>query len=127
MIDLEFIERCQSLYKDLPDESGEKQRLRISNWNNNNRERLRHLQKIYRNSEKGKQAARKRNALRARRHREMASLLSDEEKIEVQLFYMNCPLGYEVDHIIPISKGGKHHVENLQYLTPEENRSKGNK
>ena len=42
-------------------------------------------------------------------------------------FYVNCPEGYEVDHIIPISKGGLHHQDNLQYLTIFENRSKGNK
>ena len=40
-------------------------------------------------------------------------------------FYKNCPEGYEVDHITPISKGGLHHQDNLQYLTISENRSKG--
>lgn len=34
---------------------------------------------------------------------------------------------HEVDHIIPISKGGKHHEDNLQILTASENRKKGNK
>jgi len=34
---------------------------------------------------------------------------------------------YEVDHIIPISKGGKHHEVNLQILTAIENRKKHNK
>lgn len=42
-------------------------------------------------------------------------------------FYKNCPEGYEVDHITPISKGGLHHQDNLQYLTIFENRSKSNK
>lgn len=42
-------------------------------------------------------------------------------------FYKACPEGYEVDHIIPISKGGLHILENLQYLTANENRRKGNK
>lgn len=42
----------------------------------------------------------------------------------IKLFYLNCPLGYEVDHIIPISKGGLHSMENLQYLTISENRKK---
>lgn len=42
-------------------------------------------------------------------------------------FYKNCPIGYEVDHIIPISKGGPHSLENLQYLTIIENRKKSNK
>jgi len=46
---------------------------------------------------------------------------------ELQLFYLNCPEGHEVDHIIPISKGGLHSIENLQYLTISENRKKSNK
>ena len=46
---------------------------------------------------------------------------------ELQEFYKNCPTGHEVDHIIPISKGGLHSIENLQYLTISENRKKSNK
>lgn len=34
---------------------------------------------------------------------------------------------HDVDHIIPISKGGEHAPWNLQVLTATENRSKGNK
>jgi 5-methylcytosine-specific restriction endonuclease McrA len=45
----------------------------------------------------------------------------------LQQFYKNCPDGYEVDHIHPISKGGSHTLENLQYLTISENRKKSNK
>lgn len=45
----------------------------------------------------------------------------------IQEFYLNCPKGYEVDHRIPISKGGMHSLENLQYLTISENRKKSNK
>lgn len=45
----------------------------------------------------------------------------------LQQFYLNCPDGFEVDHIIPISKGGLHSLENLQYLTISENRRKSNK
>ena len=45
----------------------------------------------------------------------------------IKEFYKHCPTGYEVDHIIPISKGGLHSIENLQYLTVTENRSKGSK
>ena len=33
--------------------------------------------------------------------------------------------GYEVDHMIPISKGGLHHQDNLCYLPALVNRSKG--
>lgn len=45
----------------------------------------------------------------------------------IKKFYKECPSGYEVDHIIPISKGGLHTLENLQYLTITENRKKGSK
>lgn len=44
----------------------------------------------------------------------------------IRIFYLNCPKGYEVDHIIPLSKGGPHDIKNLQYLTVAENRRKGN-
>lgn len=50
---------------------------------------------------------------------------ADKEKIKE--IYANCPEGHEVDHIIPLSKGGKHHEDNLQYLTIAENRAKSNK
>lgn len=45
----------------------------------------------------------------------------------IRKIYENCPQGYEVDHRIPISKGGLHHQDNLQYLPISENRRKGNK
>lgn len=48
----------------------------------------------------------------------------------IRMFYLNCPAGYEVDHIIPL-KGklvsGLHTLSNLQYLPADVNRSKGNK
>jgi len=34
---------------------------------------------------------------------------------------------HHVDHIIPLSKGGLHHPDNLQILTAEENLKKGAK
>ncbi len=53
--------------------------------------------------------------------------ISSEEKKEIKKFYKFCPQGYHVDHIIPISKGGKHCLSNLQYLSVKDNFSKGNK
>lgn len=52
---------------------------------------------------------------------------TDEDIKSLQEFYANCPAGHEVDHIIPISKGGLHSLSNLQYLTKSENRKKSNK
>ena len=52
------------------------------------------------------------------------------EKDLIQQFYENCPDGYEVDHILPLQGkfvSGLHVLNNLQYLTSTENKSKGNK
>lgn len=49
---------------------------------------------------------------------------------QIKEIYLNCPKGYEVDHIIPIKNeivSGLHVENNLQYLTRYENRSKSNK
>ena len=51
----------------------------------------------------------------------------EADRTAIREFYAGCPEGYEVDHIIPISKGGLHTLENLQYLTRTENRRKSNK
>ena len=45
----------------------------------------------------------------------------------IKAFYIDCPDGYEVDHIVPISKGGLHMLSNFQYLTAYDNKVKGAK
>ncbi|WP_075340724.1 HNH endonuclease signature motif containing protein [Tenacibaculum agarivorans] len=39
----------------------------------------------------------------------------------------NTPMGWEIDHSKPQSKGGTDHLNNLRPLQTEENRKKGNK
>lgn len=73
---------------------------------------------------------RKQHAVRSKRVKNASRCLSKNEKILVQNFYLNCPEGYEVDHIIPINHknvSGLNVLANLQYLPKSENSSKKNK
>lgn len=82
-------------------------------------------QKKYMSTDKGRAAGQRRTAMYERRIREMTKTLEDKEKDAIRQFYVNCPKGYHVDHIIPIAKGGMHCISNLQYLIARENMSKG--
>ena len=61
-------------------------------------------------------------------------ILTEEETQRILEIYKECAriteetgILHHVDHIHPISKGGKHHPDNLQILTAIENIRKGNK
>lgn len=71
--------------------------------------------------------ARRREAYNRYRAKLINQTPPGEDRKALQEFYLNCPEGYEVDHIIPISKGGPHTLSNLQYLTKSDNRKKSNK
>lgn len=49
----------------------------------------------------------------------------DADRQRVIDFYLNCPDGMVVDHITPMSLGGAHVLENLQYLDWQASRRKG--
>lgn len=69
-----------------------------------------------------------RNEIAARRRariRNQSPELNNEEQQRMKNYYLKCPKGYEVDHIIPLAKGGLHHPDNLQILSMSENRKKG--
>jgi len=66
------------------------------------------------------------NIIRAKRKKAYIPLEKSETEA-IKNFYDKCPPNMHVDHIIPISKGGKHCLFNLQYLPTSHNISKGNK
>lgn len=127
MIDPEFIERAREHVMNDPEYYKCRHLDAIRKWNNNNREQLRSSRKVYEKTEKGKLASKRRNCIRHRRFRELVSDLTLEELEGIKEFYCHCPEDWHVDHIIPISKGGKHLLSNLQYLPALENLKKGAK
>lgn len=96
-------------------------------WNYKHPESLKNSQDKYNKTDKGRKAIEKVKFNRKLRMIEAQADLDYEQKTLIRDFYYNCPEGYEVDHIVPISRGGKHCISNLQYLTPEENRKKASR
>jgi hypothetical protein len=71
------------------------------------------------------------NSLRAKRRASQLQRTPKWADLEaIKQFYLNCPKGYHVDHIVPLKGAnisGLHVLNNLQYLSASENLSKGNK
>lgn len=98
----------------------------LKKWRLENLEAFDCLRKKWKaeNPEKVRQMNRRRQAARR------ASMPEWADRDALRAIYDNCPEGYEVDHIVPISGAnvcGLHVPWNLQYLTPEENKRKGNR
>ena len=72
-----------------------------------------------------------RNALQAkRRSRKLQRTPAWADLEAIKQFYLNCPEGYHVDHDVPLQGeniSGLHVLNNLVYLTAEDNLKKGNK
>lgn len=106
----------------------EKQREKLRRWRANNPEKH---QKQWLDPDK----AHIRNARAAKRRAKKRNQTPDDADFEkIKLIYEECKriseetgIPHEVDHIIPISKGGLHHQDNLQIISMKENRMKGAK
>ncbi len=67
---------------------------------------------------------------RARKLDATPGWLTAAQHEQIKTLYMTCPEGYEVDHIVPLNHPrvcGLHVPWNLQHLTAEANRKKGNR
>lgn len=102
----------------------------VNTWRKENPESVKESNDTYKlkNPEKIKIWGKKYNAKRK------AALLNCQppwvNELEILEIYEKCPVGYEVDHIVPLINSkvcGLHVPANLQYLSAEENRKKSNK
>jgi len=80
----------------------------------------------YRKANKDRRLAYK--AERRAKKKNAAVDLTDNERLAIRLIYEDAQtLGWHVDHIVPISKGGLHHPDNLQIVRPSYNLQKNDK
>lgn len=114
---------------------------RVKNWKLANPERKAVLNQQWAETNRDKDRASKVKWSKENKEQEIAKaakyrakkknaipLWADLEQIKI--IYLNCPQGYEVDHIIPLQGkdvSGLHIENNLQYLTSIQNKMKSNK
>lgn len=70
-----------------------------------------------------------RHHMALRRARFLQAIPNWSDKQKIKEIYDNCPTGFHVDHIVPLANPvvcGLHVHNNLQYLSPHDNFSKGN-
>ena len=99
-------------------------------WREKNRDKIRvQDREYYANNENRRAQKRAIDKARKAGLREQYNSLNEQERAAVTYVYADCAnLGseYHVDHIVPLSKGGKHELSNLQIAPAEYNLSKGN-
>lgn len=116
----------------------------VKEWHEKNRARSNEIKRNYAKRHPDRITASKRKWSKANSKSELAKCrryqaaklkrtpawLTKEQIEEMKNFYVNCPKGYEVDHIVPLrgkNISGLHVPWNLQYLPISENRKKSNK
>ena len=133
MIDDDFVKRAQEMMKPLVEEKRIETNEKNKAWRKANPDKWKESQNRWRARNKKRiqkySRAIKNKLVKFRYHflKNARETLPIDEWFKICDFYLNCPEGYTVDHIIPISRGGKHIISNLQYLTRSENSKKSNK
>lgn len=106
-------------------ENREREKQRTKAYRQANPEWYREIERRHNKAKVAKNARR-----RARKLQATLPWLTSGHLQQMKNMYLNCPDGYEVDHIYPLNHPlccGLHVPWNLQYLTAEQNRSKGNR
>ena len=89
---------------------------------------IKHTIKKYHTTEDKLQAIRRNNRKSKANYRvKWSNIKTTGNRETINAIYDNCPEGYEVDHIVPLTRGGEHNENNLQYLLKEDNRRKNNR
>ena len=99
-------------------------------WRKANPEAMMAQRRAYQASEHGKRMKAKHQRIRCARQR--AGMSGPEDRLEVKAIYAEAAeleklfgVKLHVDHVMPLSKGGKHERRNLQILTARDNLIKG--
>lgn len=104
-------------------------------WKQTNPERKKELDRNYHIKNQGnpEYLAKRRHHEANRRARKLQatpSWLTEEQKQHIKQFYIDCPIGYHVDHIMPLkgaNVSGLHVPWNLQWLPGIVNKIKSNR
>ncbi len=100
------------------------------NYYKKNKDKINTANKAYYENNKEQHNKRQRQVGAQRRASKIDRTVGWANVEKIKEFYKNCPEGHHVDHIVPLQAtlvSGLHVENNLQYLTKEENLSKGNK
>lgn len=125
-------EHCRRVAKKSYWSNPEKQRKRMREWHESNKEHVLQYAKEYR--KQNPSTCRLHESTRRARKRAVPGPHSEIEKLMIKYRYEDARrisketgVKHEVDHTIPISKGGPHLPWNLQVITAKQNKEKYNK
>jgi hypothetical protein len=109
--------------------SREQKSLKNKKWYEKNKEHAKQVSAQWAKNNPHKRAATFAK-YRATKLQAIPKWLSDSQLKAIESIYKSCPVGYEVDHMVPLQGKevrGLHVPWNLQYLTVSDNRQKSNK